>query len=131
QPVSVVTSQEGFEFIGIPFALRDCLPSLLHRPLGLLKKRFRSNWAGDGVKDASVWGAKICSHIAALLLLAIYLKAANPLEGGNEVLIDKLTHLVIRKSVHTERLGVVSSEVRIFEVARHMQHEYKLLLLCG
>src|SRR5262249_40703915 len=35
----------------------------------------------------------------------------------------------IRKSVHTERFGIVSGETRIFEVPGNMKNEYQLLFL--
>src|SRR5262249_39243418 len=53
------------------------------------------------------------------------------LEGGDEVFVEVLAGFGVSQGVHTERLGVVSGEARVFKVAGEVQHEEQLLLLPG
>jgi hypothetical protein len=83
------------------------------------------------VEDAAVGSAEVAGDVSALLLTADDAERGDFLEGGAEEFVEVLTHLRVGQCVHTERLGVVSGEARVFKVTGDVQHEDQLLFLLG
>src|SRR5205085_5458917 len=83
----------------------------------------------DRMKNAAVGCAKVGGDVASLLLLADDAEGSDALERRDEILLEILAHFGVRQGVHTERLGVVSGELALFEVPRDVQDEDELLLL--
>jgi hypothetical protein len=58
-----------------------------------------------------------------LLLSAVDAEVADLLVGGDEVRLEVLADFVLGQGVRTERLGVVSGERCVLEIARDVQDE--------
>src|SRR5437016_2878968 len=101
----------------------------LDDPLRLAQERRGIYWSGDDMEDSAIRSTEIGCNVSALLLITDDAECRDLLICRNEILIEVLADLGIRQGVHTERLGVVSGEVRIFEDSRKMEHEDELLLL--
>jgi hypothetical protein len=78
------------------------------------------------VQDLPVRRTEIAGHIASLLLAVRNPKGADFLVGRHEMSVEESADLFIRKSVRTERLGIVSGKSRLFKVAGDVQDESQL-----
>ena len=56
-------------------------------------------------------------------------EGADFLIRRNEKRVEVVAHVPVRQSVPTERLSVVSGEIRIFEVARDMEKKREFVVL--
>jgi hypothetical protein len=100
-------------------------------PAGFLEQLVRIGLTGDGVDHGRVGKAEIAGDVTAHLLPLNDLKGADLEVGADEVLIEVLRHARIGQGVPTERVGVVSGKLLVFEVARQVDHEDHLLLGAG
>src|SRR5262249_25427494 len=75
--------------------------------------------------------AEVRRDVSALLRAADDLERGHFLERRAEVFVDELAHFGAGEGVHTERLGVVSGEPRVFEVTRDVQDHDQLFVLLG
>src|SRR5436190_1896342 len=76
---------------------------------------------GNDVQHPAIRGTEVRSHVAALLLAVDDFEGADLLEGRDEILVEVLADLFVGQGVHTERLGVVSGDARVFEVPGDVQ----------
>jgi len=95
-----------------------------------LAEQFRSvDRAGHDVQHLAVRCAEIAGHVAALLFRAGDAEGADFLIRRSEKRVEVVAHVPVRQSVPTERLSVVSGEIRIFEVARDMEKKRQFVVL--
>jgi hypothetical protein len=84
------------------------------------------------VEHLAVRHAEITGDIAALLSSAGDAESSDFLKRGCEIAIEVLSNFKISQGVRTERLGVVSGETGIFEVAGNMEKKRQFVVLpCG
>ena len=81
------------------------------------------------MQHLAVWEAEVTRDITPLLSAVGDAEGADFLIRRNEKRVEVVAHVPVRQSVPTERLRVVSGEIRVFEVAGDVEKKRQFVVL--
>src|SRR5262249_55043540 len=131
QPVSVGLAEDSLVLVEIAVALGNRQLSSFDHPARFAQQRGGVCGAGYHVQHRTVGEAEIAGGVATLVLTVCRAESADFLKGRDEMVIEIAADLFVGQGVRPERLGVVSGEFRILEVAGKVQYVEEFTILHG